>query len=137
MTMKAAVNHVLFAWMVVTVSSRLVSAASPEEFILNVTLYSGAPTAIETIVVAQRPFDTSKVINGEKITIKGDLAAKQRDIYHVRLTLTEWKSEKNNNRQSCGFDLTPGKVESFGFVSSIVYIRTILLTPLPKAKHRQ
>ncbi len=33
--------------------------------------------------------DASTVFNGEKITIKGDLAAKQGDSYHLRLTLTE------------------------------------------------
>ena len=35
---------------------------------------------------------------------------------------------------SCEFDLTPGKAEGFGFISSFVYLRAILLTPLPKAK---
>jgi len=34
--------------------------------------------------------------------------------------------------QSCEFDLTPGKAE--GFISSFAYLRTILFTPLPKAK---
>src|SRR5690348_11014024 len=92
-TMKAAIAYVLLVWTVLALSSRLVSAASPEEFILKVSLYPGGPTAIQTIVVPRRPFDTSKALTGEKITIKGDIAAKQRDSYHLRLTLTEWRSE--------------------------------------------
>ena len=132
--MKVAINCALFAWLMVTVSSRLVSAASPEEFVLKVTLDPGGRTAIETIVVPQTPFDTSKVLHGEKIRIKGHLAAKQRDSYHLRLTLTEWRSEKDNNSQSCELDLTPGKAEQFGFISSILYLRTVVLTPLSKTK---
>ena len=136
--MKVAINCTLVAWLMVTVSSRLVSAASPQEFVLKVTLDPpGSTTVIETIVVPQRPFDASKVLNGEKIRIKGHLAAKQRDSYHLRLTLTEWRSEKNNLALSREFDLTPGKVEAFGFISGAVYLRTILLTPVPKAKLSQ
>src|SRR6266576_3906314 len=111
MTMKVAINCTLVAWLMVTVSSRLVSAASPQEFVLKVTLDPpGSTTVIETIVVPQRPFDASKVLNGEKITIKGYLAAKRRESYDLRLTLTEWRSEKNNLALSREFDLTPGKV---------------------------
>ena len=136
--MKVAINCTLVAWLMVTVSSRLVSAASPQEFVLKVTLDPpGNTTVIETIVVPQRPFDASKVLNGEKITIKGYLAAKRRDSYDLRLTLTEWRSEKNNLALSREFDLTPGKVEAFGFISGVVYLRTILLTPVPKAKLSQ
>ena len=135
--MKAAIKHVLFACMMMIVSTRLLSAVSTEEFILKVTLDPGGKSTIETIVVPQRAFDASKVVNGERITIKGDLAAKRGDHYHLRLTLSEWRSEKTNNRQSCEIDLTPGKVEYFGFISSIVYMRTILLTPISKEKRGQ
>ena len=135
--MKAALNRVLFACLMMIVSSRLISAVSPEEFILKVTLDPGGSTAIETIVVPQRAFDASKVVNGERMTIKGELAAKRGDHYHLRLKLSEWRSEKTNNQQSCEIDLTPGKVEHFGFVSSIVYMRTVLLNPISKEKRGQ
>jgi hypothetical protein len=133
-----AVNHILLAWTATVLSTCVVSAATPEEFVLKVSLYPGGPTAIQTRVVPQRPFDSSNVFNGERITIKGLLAAKQGDHYHLGITVAEWKSEKINQSQTCELDLTPGKVEYFpGFISSIVYMKTILLIPISKERQGQ
>jgi hypothetical protein len=110
-----------------------VRASTAEGFLLKVTLVDpGATTDIQTRIVALEPFEHSEMHNGARITIKGELSASNNGSYRLRLAIAEWRDEKTNSTERYEVDLTPGKAEGRGFVSSFIYQRVILLTRLPK-----
>jgi hypothetical protein len=110
-----------------------VYAAARGEFLLKITVIDpGAKADLRTRIAPRKPFEWSETHNNTKITIKGELSATQKGKYHLQLTLAEWKDPENNNIEKYEVDLTPGKPESRGFVSSFLYRRTILLTNVPK-----
>lgn len=104
-----------------------------EEFLLKITLADpGATAEIQTRIVPLKPFESSEMHNGARITIKGELSAKHKGRYRLRLKLAEWRDEKTNSTEEYEVDLIPGKPEGRGFVSSFIYQRTILLTRVPQ-----
>ena len=110
-----------------------VGASNSEELLLKVTLVDpGATTDIQATIAPQKPFDHSEMHNGARFTIKGELAARRKGSYRLTLTIAEWRDEKTNSTEQYDIDLTPGKPESRGFISSFVYHRVILLTNIPK-----
>jgi hypothetical protein len=121
------------AFTLVSLIAALLSKPAPAStvggFLLKVTLVDPAATTdIQTRIVALEPFEYSELHNGAKITIKGKLSAPQKGIYHLILTIAEWRDEKTNSTEHYEIDLTPGKAAGCGFLSSFIYQRIILLT---------
>jgi hypothetical protein len=114
------------------VAPALAGAADVDKFVLKLTLMDpGATIEVQTRVTPGEPFEYSEMRNGAKITMRGDLAPKVKDSYHLRLTIAEWRDEKTNSTESYEVDLVPGKAEARGFVSSFIFHRIILLTRVP------
>ena len=72
--------------------------------------------------------DMAMSSNGARITIKGELSAKHKGSYRLRLKLAGW----TNSTEEYEVDLVPDKPEGRGFVQSFIYQRTILLTRVPQ-----
>ena len=128
----------LFAWTLLALCTvpaarqRLLPASNVEEFLLKVRLIDPTgPTEIQTRIVTQQRFEFSEMHNSAKITIKGELAERRKNSYHLKLTLVEWASQKSNSTETYELDLVPGEAQSRAFVSSFIFHRTILLTRLP------
>jgi hypothetical protein len=114
-----------------TFVTQAVYAANGEELLLKITVVDpGATADLRKRIAPLKPFECSEMHNGTKITIKGELSAKQKDSYHLRLTLAEWKDQKTNSTEEYDVDLTP---DGGGFVSSFIYQRIFLLTHVPKS----
>jgi hypothetical protein len=125
--MKIFVCGLLAFYLVTALVSHVGYAADREEFVLKVTVIDpGATAELRTRIAPLKPFECSETHNKTKITIKGELSAKQKGTYHLRLTLAEWKDQKTNSTEEYEVDLTPEKPESRGFVSSFAYRRIIL-----------
>src|SRR5271165_419994 len=107
------------------------AASRSEMFLLKVMLNDPmASSEIQTRIAVGKPFEFSDTSKGVKITIKGKLSPRQKNTYHLKLTIVEWASEKTNNAETYGLDLVPGKMWNGGVVSSFLYRRDILLTRL-------
>jgi hypothetical protein len=131
--MKIYLCGLLALYAVAALVSQIVYAANREEFLLKITVIDPSATAdLRTRIAPRKPFEWFETHNNTKITIKGELSAKQKGSYHLRLTLVEWKDKKTNSTEEYEVDLTPGKPESRDFVSSFVYWRIILLTNVPE-----
>jgi hypothetical protein len=128
--MKIYLCGLLALYAVAALESQVVNAANREEFLLKVTVIDRATADVRTRIAPRKPFEWFETHNNTKITIKGELSAKQKGSYHLRLTLV--KDEKTNSTEEYEVDLTPGKPESRGFVSSFLYRRIILLANVPE-----
>ena len=101
-----------------------------ESFLLKVTLQDPIGEAqFQTTIKTDVPFESSENHGKAKITIKGRLGFRQKDHYHLRITIVEWVSEKENSTETYEPDLVPGKMWGGGMISSLAYQRTFLLVP--------
>jgi hypothetical protein len=81
---------ILALYVVAMPVSQVVYAANREEFLLKVTLIDpGATADIRTRIAPRKPFEWFETHNNTKITLRGELSAKQKGSYHLRLTIVE------------------------------------------------
>jgi hypothetical protein len=76
-------------------------------------------------------FEVSDVKGSVRNTISGDLYPCTRGTYPLRLTGTEWFSEKSNISDTTEYRLHLGEPQSGGVVSSFIYSRTVTLRQEP------
>lgn len=123
---------VLLACLVLWMSPAQSQRPDSESFLLKVTLYDpGAEAHLQTAIKPGIPFEWSENHGKAKITIKGRLGFRQKDHYHLQITIVEWASPTQNSTETYESDLVPGKPGGGGFVSSFVYQRTFLLVAIP------
>jgi hypothetical protein len=84
---------------------------------------------IKTPVVPGLPFKVTRENGWVRNTISGVLQRRAPDKYTLRLTVEEWKSERENVRDSGDLELELGRPWSGGAIGSSVYARTITLLP--------
>jgi len=83
---------------------------------------------METVIALNEPFELTKP-NGEiKNTISGVLRKPVDGKFPLELTVSEWKSERSNLKDTTELNLELGKAWSGGPVSSFVYGRTVTLS---------
>jgi len=99
-----------------------------QEFLLTVTLTSTQkPVQVRATISLGRAFEASEQQANRRITIKGALTEKKRNLYHLRLTIVDWTSETSNSTESYEPDLILGEPWRGGFISSFIYLRTVVL----------
>ena len=75
-----------------------------------------------------KPFHVTANTGEVTNTISGTLLQPKNDKYPLDLMISEWESEKSNLKGTNNYQLELNKSYSQGFVSSVVFNRTVTLT---------
>lgn len=81
-------------------------------------------------VQLNQPFLLRRMDGNVKNTISGKLNPCRGGKYPLRLSISEWVSEKHNVSGTTDHLLQPGKADGSGFISSVVYSRIVTLERL-------
>lgn len=105
-------------------------SATPEIFTLTVTLQDvyNAHFDIPTNVIVDQEFGVSKQNGAVTNAISGVLHRPQEGRYPLTLTISEWKSDTSNNKNTERLNLELDKPWVGGPAQSFVYLRTVVLS---------
>lgn len=115
---------------VVAIVGCVTPPAAHNEYLLTVKLQDpyNRDVTITTSVMVNQPF--AQTNHNEKVqnTVSGVLKPPVSGRFPLELTVSEWKSENSNIRDTTQLTLALGKPWSGGPVSSFVYLRTVTLS---------
>ena len=102
---------------------------SAKEFDLEVRLKDlyNPDLSVMTLVRLDEPFVVRVGVGKITNVFWGELHPPRDGTYRLELSICEWASEASNLTGTTEYNLKPGEAQAGGFVSSVVYMREVML----------